>query len=683
MNIAYRSLIALSIATALIGCGDDSQPTVTFPDKPEPLIPAPAETFTTQIGDVMVTATKEELVITSNTEDDKLASVESFKGIKFANEPEHFTHSTPVKLTEVMNSEGIVDATDFGDACTQARSTDFGSELELEQSQDCLNLNIWRPVGTTEQDELPVYVFIHGGDFEYGTGANPMIHGDTVVAQGADEGNPFIMVTFNYRLGLFGTRWVKGVDVNGNYGIGDQETLLEWVNKNIYEFGGAPGNVTLMGQGSGAMSIALLQQKASNQNPEEEDIHFNRAIMQSMPYGYEFNSYNSARPLLSDGLDDAEYDEIVAKQADTLDPLNKVISWVTASALTNSNSTPMSTLMPYAPYLECSQLKEPVFGIPSTQCEEGYGQQQPVASDFVVPTVIGFNAEESNTMSMLPNLTSLIAIICDELQCFADDESELTAQRMSEWLASDDNQAKVTSRLNELAKSADLSKQLELEELVNTMSLTAYQAVTTLFYGTNNTTASQLMALRDFKPELETELVDAIGNMGKYRTIMNDTLFAGPARKKAAESKENTALYYFDYKTSFNVWGYGISNGLPDDLGDFLKSLSCVSDACGGSELPLVFNKAIRMDGTELSPDSSDKQLMNEVSRSWFNGTLFSDANQYVASQDQVLVIDADGMALSAPNWDKTHNQGIDENLSEGRLTGLEELNILLSYMPE
>ncbi|MEZ8787824.1 carboxylesterase family protein [Vibrio splendidus] len=679
MTIAYRSLIALAIAAALAGCDTDVEPTVPMPDKPEPLVPAPAETFTIQIGDASIKATKEELVITSNTEDDKLASVESFKGIKFANEAEHFTHSTPVKLTEVMNSEGIVDATDFGDACTQARSTDFGSELELEQSQDCLNLNIWRPVGTTEQDELPVYVFIHGGDFEYGTGANPMIHGDTVVAQGADEGNPFIMVTFNYRLGLFGTRWVAGENVDGNYGIGDQESLLKWVSENIEDFGGAAGNVTLMGQGSGAMSIALLQQKVAEN--KLEDNYFQHAIMQSMPYGYEFNSYNSARPLLSDGLDDAEYDEIVAKQADTLAPLNKVISWVTASAVTNSNSTPMSTLMPYAPYLQCSQMKNS--GLTPTKCEEGYEQQQPVARDFVVPTVIGFNAEESNTMSMLPNLTSLIAIICDELQCFADDEPELTAQRMSEWLASEDNQAKVTSRLNELINSADLSKQLELEELVNTMSLTAYQAVTTLFYGTDNTIANDLMALADFEPKDEITLGGAMDNMGQYRTIMNDILFAGPARKKVAGSAKDTALYYFDYKTSFNVWGYGIANGLPDDLGDFLKSLSCVSDACGGSELPLVFNKAIRMDGTELSPDSSDKQLMNEVSRSWFNGALFSDENQYIASQDQLLVIDSDGMALSAPNWDKTHNQGIDPNLNEGRLTGLEDLGILLNYMPE
>ncbi|MEZ8723473.1 carboxylesterase family protein [Vibrio pomeroyi] len=681
MTIAYRSMIALTIAAALAGCDTDTAPTVPFPDKPEPLVPAPAEPFDAQIGNVTIKAVKEELVVTSNEEDDKLASVESFKGIKFANEPEHFTHSTPATLTEVMNSEGMIDATNFGDACTQARSTNFGSELELAQSQDCLNLNIWRPVGTTEQDELPVYVFIHGGDFEYGTGSNPMIHGNTVVAQGANEGNPFIMVTFNYRLGLFGTRWIKGENVDGNYGIGDQESLLQWVRENIKEFGGALGNVTLMGQGSGAMSIALLQQKVAEN--KLEDDYFQHAIMQSMPYGYEFNSYNSARPLLSDGLDDAEYDEIVAKQADTLDPLNKVMSWVTASALTNSNSTPMSTLMPYAPYLECSQLKEPVFGVPSSQCEEGYGQQQPVASDFVVPTVIGFNAEESNTMSMLPNLTSLIAIICDELQCFADDEPELTAQRMSEWLTSDDNQAKITSRLNELANSADLSRQLELEELVNTMSLTAYQAVTTLFYGTDNNIANELMALADFEPNSELALGGAMDNMAQYRTIVNDTLFAGPARKKAAESSQDTTLYYFDYKTSFNVWGYGISNGLPDDFGDFLKSLSCVSDACGGSELPLVFNKAIRMDGTKLSHDSSDKQLMNEISRSWFNGSLFSDANKYDKDQDQVLVIDADGMALSAPNWDKTHNPGKDDNLLEGRLTGLEESGILLSYMPE
>ncbi|WP_258185880.1 carboxylesterase family protein [Vibrio splendidus] len=54
---------------------------------------------------------------------------------------------------------------------------------QQEQSEDCLNLNIWRPSEINGSESLPVYVFIHGGDFEYGAGSDTDINGDTVVAK--------------------------------------------------------------------------------------------------------------------------------------------------------------------------------------------------------------------------------------------------------------------------------------------------------------------------------------------------------------------------------------------------------------------------------------------------------------------------------------------------------------------
>ncbi|MEZ8320089.1 carboxylesterase family protein, partial [Vibrio splendidus] len=315
MTIAYRSLIALAIAAALAGCDTDVEPTVPKPDKPEPLVPAPAETFTTQIGDAMITASKEELVITSNTEDDKLASVESFKGIKFA-DADRFEHSNPVDLTELMNSEGIVEATSFGDACPQLKT------VSQEQSEDCLNLNIWRPVGVGADADLPVYVFIHGGDFEYGSGSEALVHGDTVVAQGSDDGKPFIYVSLNYRLGQLGTQWIKGANEDGNYGLGDQKRALEWVHNNIADFGGNAQNVTVMGQGSGAMSIGFLQQ--------DDDIagqYFQRAIMQSNPYGFEYPSYEVAKDRSKEFTADTSIDEIMASQETALNGIEQLKNW--------------------------------------------------------------------------------------------------------------------------------------------------------------------------------------------------------------------------------------------------------------------------------------------------------------------------------------------------------------------
>ncbi|MFA0252669.1 carboxylesterase family protein, partial [Vibrio sp. 10N.261.45.A4] len=61
---------------------------------------------------------------------------------------------------------------------------------------------------------------------------------------------------------------------------------------NIASFGGAIDNVTVIGQGSGAMSVGFLQQDESIAG---EGKYFQRAIMQSNPYGFEYPSYRVAK----------------------------------------------------------------------------------------------------------------------------------------------------------------------------------------------------------------------------------------------------------------------------------------------------------------------------------------------------------------------------------------------------
>lgn len=666
-----RPILALAITTLLSACGSGDDYQSGAPVKPEPLKPLPAETIDLAIGKASVTAMKESLVITTLDGEERLGSVESFKGIKFA-QAARFEHSNKSDFS------GYIDATQFGDACPQVKAT------IQDQSEDCLNLNIWRPEGTEQGENLPVYVFIHGGDFEYGSGANPMLHGDTVVAQGADEGNKFIAVTFNYRLGLLGSNWVKGENVNGNYGLGDQETLLKWVQENIQDFGGDAGNVTVMGQGAGAMSIALLQQKVADHDLDE--TYFQRALMQSMPYGYEYKSYNVAKDhaIETDTIKDAPLSEVLDTQSAMLDPLQRIEDWLLSSigidiplVTPKSDSTPMATLMPYAPYLECTALKDG-FLEDKSACQEGMGKSQPSQSDFVVPTVIGVNANESNTLSMLVNLSSLVPIIIDLMGNDTGD-AEYTAHRMSEWLATDNNKQLVRNRMQSLASSDEFSAQLELQDLIDALPSSAYEAVTQLFFGLKNETGRDLIQLRDFYPNDEHEVLGAIKNMGQYRTIMNDTLFTGPARMKAAQN-DNATLYYFAYKPSFNIWTYNTGRYGEIDMGDLLKSISCIKGACNGSELPFVFNKTVKMDGAEMSPSKADKKVMNEMSRVWFSDDLF-EAYQYKASEDAVLLIDKNGVHRSNKEWDYSANQGEDPVLRNGRLTGLEEQGILMSYL--
>ena len=80
----------------------------------------------------------------------------------------------------------------------------------------------------------------------------------------SDFDHPTIVVTLNYRLGVYGFlagrdleayNAVYGETVVGNYGIWDQVLVLRWAQKHISGFGGDPKRVTVFGQSAGGVSI--------------------------------------------------------------------------------------------------------------------------------------------------------------------------------------------------------------------------------------------------------------------------------------------------------------------------------------------------------------------------------------------------------------------------------------------
>src|SRR5690606_2043746 len=89
--------------------------------------------------------------------------------------------------------QGVRDASAFGPDCPQAGNV--GSRASA-QSEDCLYLNIWSPRGA-EPASLPVMVWIHGGSFMAGSGAEARLDGARMAAAGA------VVVTINYRVGIF------------------------------------------------------------------------------------------------------------------------------------------------------------------------------------------------------------------------------------------------------------------------------------------------------------------------------------------------------------------------------------------------------------------------------------------------------------------------------------------------
>lgn len=68
----------------------------------------------------------------------------------------------------------------------------------------------------------------------------------------------FVVVTFNYRLGVLGFLCLSTSDVPGNAGLKDQIAALYWVHRNIAEFGGNPNDVTVYGTGAGAATVQLI-----------------------------------------------------------------------------------------------------------------------------------------------------------------------------------------------------------------------------------------------------------------------------------------------------------------------------------------------------------------------------------------------------------------------------------------
>lgn len=96
-------------------------------------------------------------------------------------------------------------------------------------------------------------LWIHGGAFIGGTGADSTFDGGSLAARG-----DVVVVTINYRLSTLGFLALEDGVTNGNYGIADQITALDWVIENIADFGGDANRITIFGQSAGAGSVRAL-----------------------------------------------------------------------------------------------------------------------------------------------------------------------------------------------------------------------------------------------------------------------------------------------------------------------------------------------------------------------------------------------------------------------------------------
>ncbi len=221
-------------------------------------------------------------------------------GIPFAEAPfgERRWRATVTRAKSDETLEALI----AGPACPQKPSQlTAQTDATVTGSEDCLFLNIWSPPNAVD---LPVMFWIHGG-------GNSIGHGGSYSGAKLATAQNVVLVTINYRLGLFG--WFSHpalqrgdpLDDSGNYGTLDMIEGLKWVQANIASFGGNPANVTVFGESAGAADT--LSMIAS---PLATGL-FHRAIVQSG--GYQPATVTSAQNYIEDGGHEYSGKEIVNK----------------------------------------------------------------------------------------------------------------------------------------------------------------------------------------------------------------------------------------------------------------------------------------------------------------------------------------------------------------------------------
>lgn len=195
----------------------------------------------------------------------------SFKGVPYS--ASRTGKDRFAKPSAPVTWEGVKDATQISTIAPQlpSRLDAVMGAYDVEQSEDCLNLDIWAPSHVNEK--TPVLVFIHGGAFMTGGGALPCYDGQELA-----KNTGLVVVNITYRLGIWGFMPMPELG-SMNLGLHDQIAALRWIQQGIHAFGGDPDRVTLAGQSAGAYSIAVMLGTNVGKGL------FQQAILMSAPLG--------------------------------------------------------------------------------------------------------------------------------------------------------------------------------------------------------------------------------------------------------------------------------------------------------------------------------------------------------------------------------------------------------------
>ncbi|MBP5414968.1 MAG: carboxylesterase/lipase family protein, partial [Lachnospiraceae bacterium] len=202
----------------------------------------------------------------TETENGKVRGIEAadprittYKGIPFAAPPvgkNRWRAPQPAS-----NWEGIRDCFRFAPISVQD-TPGLGTDIyckewhvdpEIEMSEDCLYLNVWTPA-KSKDEKLPVVIWFFGGALQWGYPSEMEFDGERIARRGV------VVVSVNYRLAALGFMTHPQIikeqpDFPANFGNLDQQYGIQWVHRNIANFGGDPDNVTIAGQSAGGGSV--------------------------------------------------------------------------------------------------------------------------------------------------------------------------------------------------------------------------------------------------------------------------------------------------------------------------------------------------------------------------------------------------------------------------------------------
>ena len=210
----------------------------------------------------------------------------SFLGIPYAKPPVGPLRWRPPEPPTPW--QGVRAASSFGPMCPQVVGK------EVKGAEDCLTINVWRPLETPKAP-LPVMIWLTGGGNHSLSGEGTSNFGGVRYEGSQLVPHGVVFVTYNLRLGPLGFLALPALDaesakhVSGNYGSRDQIAMLKWIHTNIAAFGGDPKRVFLFGTSAGGGNICALMTA-----PATAGLFQSAAMESSVPSGCEISTLAEA-----------------------------------------------------------------------------------------------------------------------------------------------------------------------------------------------------------------------------------------------------------------------------------------------------------------------------------------------------------------------------------------------------